>query len=243
MVAGIGLVGLFPTGVPETRAERGVLGGAAAVAVGAAAPRHGRLPDPAGGAVPARAARRGQPAVHCPRPALQSTRPRAALQLRRVGHPRAVPLYLRYRRGSAAAAPLIRWLLVGWGAAMVIFAVLTAALPADLGTGGHGHRLRAVGPGCVLVLVSLAAALSRAACSASTGGAQVRGLPDAVAADRRGLCARPPPRSASWPAVPAGRAWRCCSRPRRRWCSSRPSAGWNGWPTGGCSGRGSTATR
>lgn len=33
VVGGIGLVGLFPAGVPETRAEKGVLGGAAASAV------------------------------------------------------------------------------------------------------------------------------------------------------------------------------------------------------------------
>lgn len=160
IVAGIGLIGLFPAGVPETRAERGVLGGAAAAAV--TLPVLGVivfLTPPAGLFEPA------QPDAVSPLyvPAagfLQS----AVIALRYsfavwviLG---IVLLCLRYRRGSASARRLIRWLLVGWAAAVVIFAVLSAL------------SLLATGPvatvtvfvlwvlAVVLVLVTMAAALS-----------------------------------------------------------------------------------
>ena len=160
VVAGIGLIGLFPAGVPETRAERGVLGSAAAVAV--ALPVLGTivfLTPPTGLFEPA------QPNAVSPLyvPAasfLQST----VLALRYsfavwviLG---LVLLYLRYRRGSAAGRRLIRWLLVGWAAAMVVFAVLTALSILTSGPLATVAVFVLWGLAVVLVLVSLAAALS-----------------------------------------------------------------------------------
>jgi signal transduction histidine kinase len=159
VVAGIGLIGLFPAGVPETRAERGVLGGAAAVAV--ALPVVGTivfLTPPAGLFEPASDA---VSPLYVPAASfLQST----VIALRysfavwvMLG---LVLLYLRYRRGSAAARRLIRWLLAGWAAAMVIFAVLTALSFLTTGPLATVTVFALWGLAVVLVLVSLAAALS-----------------------------------------------------------------------------------
>jgi signal transduction histidine kinase len=71
-----------------------------------------------------------------------------------------VLLCLRYRRGSAAARRLIRWLLVGWGAAMVTFAVLSVLSFLTSGPLATVTVFVLWGLAVVLVLVSLAAALS-----------------------------------------------------------------------------------
>ena len=127
VVAGIGLVGLFPAGVPETRdrarsarRRRRDRGGCYQF-VGTIA-----SPDTAGRFVRARPARCGQPAVRArgpfpwPRPSARCATPSPCGSLLGL-----VLLYLRYRRSPATARRLIRWLLAGWGTAMVVFAVLT----------------------------------------------------------------------------------------------------------------------
>ncbi len=159
IVAGIGLVGLFPAGVPETRAERGVLGGAAAVAV--ALPVLGTivfLTPPAG--LFESASDAVSPLYLPAASLLQSTvialRYSFALWVL-LG---LVLLCLRYRRGSAAARRLIRWLLVGWGAAMVTFAVLSVLSLLTSGPLATVTVFVLWGLAVILVLVSLAAALS-----------------------------------------------------------------------------------
>jgi signal transduction histidine kinase len=160
VVAGIGLIGLFPAGVPETRAERGVLGGAAAAAV--ALPALGTivfLTPPAGlfeSAQPDAFSPLYVPAANF----LQST----VIALRYsfavwvvLG---LVLLCLRYRRGSAESRRLIRWLLVGWVAAMVVFAVLTALSVLTTGPVATVIVFVLWGLAVVLVLVSLATALA-----------------------------------------------------------------------------------
>src|SRR5262249_26132856 len=122
VVGGIGLIGLFPAGVPETRAEKGVLGGAAASAV--ALPVLGTivsLTPPAGLFEPAQPDAVSPlylPAAGFIAPAVSALRYSFAVWTL-LG---LMLLYLRYRRSPAASRRLIRWLLVGWGAAMVIFA-------------------------------------------------------------------------------------------------------------------------
>ena len=160
VVAGIGLTGLFPAGVPETRAERGVLGGAAAAAV--ALPVLGAIvfrTPPTGLFEPA------QPAVVSPlyvpaasflAPAVSALRYTFAVWVI-LG---LVLLYLRYRRGSATARRLIRWLLAGWAAATVVFAVLTALSLLAAGPLATVTVFILWGLAVLLVLMSLAAALS-----------------------------------------------------------------------------------
>ena len=104
VVAGIGLVGLFPAGVPETRAERGVLGGAATVAV--AVPVLGTivsLTPPAGLFEPAQPDAVSPlfvPAASFLAPAVSELRYSFAVWVL-LG---LVLLYLRYRRSSPRRA-------------------------------------------------------------------------------------------------------------------------------------------
>ena len=160
VAAGVGLVGLFPAGVPETRTERTVLGGAvsAAVALPVLDMIVFRTP-PAGLFEPA------QPGILSPlyEPAAGFLAP-AAIALRYAFAVLVllglVLLYLRYRRGSAAARRLIRWLLAWWATAMVVFAVLTALSFLDSGPLATVTVLVLWGLAVLIVLVSLAAALS-----------------------------------------------------------------------------------
>jgi signal transduction histidine kinase len=160
VVAGIGLVGLFPAGVPETRAEKGVLGGAAVTAV--LLPVLGTivlLTPPTGLYEPAQPDAVSPlyvPAASFLAPAVSALRYSFAVWTL-LG---LVLLYLRYRRSPAASRRLIRWLLVGWGAAMVVFAMLIAI--SFLAAGPLATVIVFVlwGLAVVLVLVSLAAALS-----------------------------------------------------------------------------------
>jgi signal transduction histidine kinase len=127
VVAGIGLIGLFPTGVPDRRGERWVLWTAALVAlllpvllmVSSPTPPEG-LFQPAEPGITSplflAAARPLEPAIA----ALQYTF--AAWIVLGV-----IMLYLRYRRSSPKDRRRIRWLLVGMGSAMVAFAAVTAA--------------------------------------------------------------------------------------------------------------------
>lgn len=159
VVAGIGLIGLFPAGVPETRAERGVLGGAAAVAV--ALPVLGTivfLTPPAGLFEPASDA---VSPLYVPAASfLQSTLIALRYSFTVWALLGLVLLYLRYRRSLPAARRLIRWLLVGWVAAMVIFAVLTVLSLLTSGPAATVTVFVLWGLAVALVLVSLAAALS-----------------------------------------------------------------------------------
>jgi signal transduction histidine kinase len=160
VVAGIGLVGLFPAGVPETRAEKGVLGGAAVTAV--LLPVLGTivsLTPPTGLYEPA------QPDAVSPLYVPAASFLASAVSALRYTFAvwtvlGLVLLYLRYRRSPAASRRLIRWLLVGWGTAMVVFAMLIAV--SFLAAGPLATVIVAVlwGLAVVLVLVSLAAALS-----------------------------------------------------------------------------------
>jgi signal transduction histidine kinase len=160
VVAGLGLVGLFPAGVPETRAERTVLGGAAAAAVALPVLDMIVFPTP-----PAGLFEPAQPDIVSPlyTPAAGFLAP-AAIALHYTFAVLVllglVLLYLRYRRGSAATRRLIRWLQVGWGSAMVVFVVLTTLSLLAAGPLVTVTVLVLWGLAVLIVLVSLAAALS-----------------------------------------------------------------------------------
>jgi signal transduction histidine kinase len=124
VVAAMGLIGLFPTGTPQRRGERLVLGAAAVVAV--------LLPlllvissptPPAGLFEPAK------PGIASPL-FLTAARPlepvAAALQYTFAAWAilAVIMLYLRYRRSQPDDRRRIRWLLLGTGSGMVVFAVL-----------------------------------------------------------------------------------------------------------------------
>jgi signal transduction histidine kinase len=114
LVAAVGLIGLFPTGVPQRAAERWVLWAAAAMAVlipvlemvaSPAAPP-GFFPEP------------GQPVVASPLflPAARPLEPVAAGLVYTFAAWSAVGvimLYLRYRRSPSEDRRRIRWLLAG----------------------------------------------------------------------------------------------------------------------------------
>ena len=243
VVAGIGLVGLFPAGVPETRAERGVLGGAATVAV--AVPVLGAivsLTPPAGlfeAAQPDAVSPLFVPAASFLAPAVSALRYSFAVWVL-LG---LVLLYLRYRRSSPAARRLIRWLLVGWGAAMVIFAVLSALSLLTSGPVATVTVFVLWGLAVVLVLVSLAAALSSGGLL-STDEAKAGPSPTGRYGCSSPLpTSRPPRRSASSPAATCRTGRGCCSRRRRPSRSSPHSAALNDWPTAGYSAGGWTDTR
>jgi signal transduction histidine kinase len=126
VVAGMGLIGLFPTGAPQRRGERLVLGAAAVAAVvlpvllviSSPTPPTGLL-EPAEPAIVSplflAAARPVEPVVA----AMQYTF--AAWVILAV-----IMLYLRYRRSQADDRRRIRWFLLGAGSAVVAFAILVA---------------------------------------------------------------------------------------------------------------------
>jgi signal transduction histidine kinase len=127
VVAGIGLIGLFPTGIPQRRGERWVLRSTAAMAV--ALPLLAEMASPApptdlfgysgeppiGSPLYLPAARPAEPAVVGLHHAFTAT---VVLGV--------VMLYLRYRRSAAEDRRRIRFLLVGAVAAMVVFGALVA---------------------------------------------------------------------------------------------------------------------
>ena len=125
LVAAVGLIGLFPTGVPQRAAERWVLWAAAAMAVlipvlemvaSPAAPP-GFFPEP------------GQPVVASPLflPAARPLEPVAAGLVYTFAAWSAVGvimLYLRYRRSPSEDRRRIRWLLAGAVCALVSMSAL-----------------------------------------------------------------------------------------------------------------------
>jgi signal transduction histidine kinase len=127
VVAGIGLIGLFPAGIPQRRSERWVL--RIAAVTGAAlpvlllvssrtAPRQ-LFSNPGERAIPSPL---WLPAVHplqAAPTALYDTFPAWAV----VG---VLLLYLRYRRSGPEDQRRIRWLLLGASGAIVVFAALVA---------------------------------------------------------------------------------------------------------------------
>jgi signal transduction histidine kinase len=134
LVAAIGLIGLFPTGVPERSAERWVLWAAAATAVlipvlrmvvSPTAPQ-GSFSDP------------GEPAVASPLflPAARPLEPVAAGLVYAFAAWAAVGvimLYLRYRRSPSEDRRRIRWLLAGAVCALISMSalwVVASSLPA-----------------------------------------------------------------------------------------------------------------
>ncbi len=160
VVAGIGLIGLFPAGVPETRAERAVLGSAAAAAV--ALPVLIMIvswtPSSAlfGPENPDIVSPLYVPALRSLAPAVSALRlVFAAWILLGLGL-----LYLRYLRGSPAERRLIRWLLAGLACAVGVFAVLIALAYLAAGPLVTVTIFVLWGLTVLLVLVSLAAALS-----------------------------------------------------------------------------------
>ena len=127
VVAGIGLIGLFPTGIPQRRGERWVLRSTAAMAV--ALPLLVEMASPAPptdlfgyAGEPAIASPLYLPAAHPAEPAVVGLH-HAFTALTVLG---VIMLYLRYRRSAAEDRRRIRFLLVGTVAAMVVFGALVA---------------------------------------------------------------------------------------------------------------------
>jgi signal transduction histidine kinase len=127
VVAGIGLIGLFPTGTPQRRGERWVLGAVAAAA--AALPLLVEISSPAPptdlfgySGKPAIASPLYLPAAHPAEPVVVALHHVfAAWTVLGV-----IKLYLRYRRSAAEDRRRIRLLLVGAMAAMVVFGATVA---------------------------------------------------------------------------------------------------------------------
>jgi signal transduction histidine kinase len=160
VVAGIGLIGLFPAGLPETRTERLVLRGAATAAVALPVLSLVVFPTP-----PAALFEPAQPGILSPLyvPAANSLAP--VVTALRYTFPvwvilGLVLLYLRYLRGSATSRRLIRWLIVGIASAFAIFAALTALSLLASGPLVTVTVFVLWGVAVLLVLVSLGAALS-----------------------------------------------------------------------------------
>jgi signal transduction histidine kinase len=127
VVAGMGLIGLFPTGVAERPGERWLLRTATVMAVllpvlvtiSSPTALRGSFPNPA------------EPAVASPLflPAVHPLEPVAAVlhySFSVWAVLAVVMLYLRYRRSPSEDRRRIRWLLVGVGSATVVFATLFA---------------------------------------------------------------------------------------------------------------------
>jgi signal transduction histidine kinase len=125
VVAGIGLIGLFPTGVPERSGERWALRIAAAMAIALPVLLLVANPTPPEGLF-----QPAEPAIASPL-FLPSARPvepvAAALQYTFAAWIvlGVIMLYLRYRWSSPEDRRRIRWLLVGMGGAVVVFAAVT----------------------------------------------------------------------------------------------------------------------
>ena len=160
VVAGIGLIGFFPTGSPDRRSERVLLWVVAVIAL--AVPvllMAASLTPPSALFQPA------EPGIHSPlylaglgaiepaAAALEFTFPAwAALGV--------VLLYLRYRRFPGRDRSRIRWLLAGMASALVTFAALSALALLASGFLATVAVFVLWGIAVVLVLASLAAALS-----------------------------------------------------------------------------------
>jgi signal transduction histidine kinase len=160
VVAGIGLIGLFPTGVPQSRAERVVLRTSALVAVlvpvalmaSSKTPPAGLFQPAEQGIVSplfAQALRPVEPVLA----ALQFTFPAWIFS-------GLVLLYLRYRRSAAADRRRIRWLLVGGGSALIVFVALSVVATFGSGTFAAICVWVLWVAGLVLFLGSLAVALA-----------------------------------------------------------------------------------
>ena len=125
LVAAVGLIGLFPTGVPQRAAERRVLWAAAAAAVLIPVLRMVVSPTAPQGSF----SEPGQPVVASPLylPAARPLEPVAAglvygfAALSAVG---VIMLYQRYRRSPSEDRRRIRWLLAGAVCALVSMAAL-----------------------------------------------------------------------------------------------------------------------
>jgi signal transduction histidine kinase len=125
VAAGVGLIGLFPTGVPERPGERWALRTTAAMAVVLPVLLMVSSPTPPGGlfqpAEPAIASPLFLPAARPVEPLVAALQNTFAVWII-LG---VIMLYLRYRRSSPADRRRIRWLLAGMGSAVVVFAAVT----------------------------------------------------------------------------------------------------------------------
>jgi signal transduction histidine kinase len=160
VVTGIGLIGLFPTGIPQSRGERAVLRATAVAAVLIPVALMASSQTP-----PASLYQAAEPGIDSPlftsvlRPAEPAL---AALQFTFsawifLG---LVLLYLRYRRSAAADRRRIRWMLVGTGSALLVF--VANGVVATFGSGAAATVAVWVlwVLGLLLVFASLAVALS-----------------------------------------------------------------------------------
>ena len=127
VVAGIGLIGLFPTGIPQRPGERWVLRSTAALAVALPLLVETASPVPPTdlfgySGEPAIASPLYLPAAHPAEPVVVRLH-HAFTALIVLG---VIMLYLRYRRSASEDRRRIRFLLVGVVAAMVVFGALVA---------------------------------------------------------------------------------------------------------------------
>jgi signal transduction histidine kinase len=160
VVAGIGLIGFFPTGAPERRSERVVLYVAGAVAALLPVLLLVTSPTP-----PSALFQPAQPGILSPlyQPGLSALEPvLAAVHLTfpvwaALG---VVLLYLRYRRSPSRDRSQIRWLLAGMASALVTFAALSILALLASGLLATVTIFVLWGVAVTLVLVSLAGALS-----------------------------------------------------------------------------------
>ena len=160
VVAGIGLIGLFPTGVAQSRAERAVLRATTVAAVLIPVALMASSPTPPAGLF--------QDAEHGMVSPLftQALRPvepvLAALQFTFAAWIFLGPvlLYLRYRRSPAQDRRRIRWLLAGAGSALIVFAALSVVATFGSGTFATVSVWVLWITGLVLIIGALAVALS-----------------------------------------------------------------------------------
>jgi len=160
VVAGIGLIGFFPTGTPDRRSERVVLWVVGALALAAPV-----LLMIAGPTSPSALFQPARPAISSPlhQPAFGAIEPvLAALQFTfpvwaGLG---VVLLYLRYRRSPGRDRSRIRWLLAGMASALVTFAALSTLALLSSGLLATVVVFVLWGVAVILVLAALAAALS-----------------------------------------------------------------------------------
>jgi signal transduction histidine kinase len=160
VVAGIGLIGFFPTGAPDRRGERAALW--AVGSLGAALPV---LLLTASLAPPSELFQPAQPGIVSPlyQAVLDPVEPvLAALQFTfpvwsALG---VILLYLRYRRSPSQDRSRIRWLLAGMTSALVTFAALSILALLSSGALATAAVFVLWGIAVILVLTSLAAALS-----------------------------------------------------------------------------------
>jgi len=133
VVAGVGLIGLFPAGVPQSRGERVVLWTSTLEAVLVPVALMAASPTPPAGLFQsaergivsplfAQALRPAEPVLA----ALQFTFPAWIFS-------GLVLLYLRYRRSAPTDRRRIRWLLAGGGSALIVFVAVSV-----VGTFGSG---------------------------------------------------------------------------------------------------------